>query len=223
MSGSLAGIRPNTLPNRQPAWLRFLAKLVSVVFHPLFISTYVMAFLVFIHPIAFAGVDHPSPPFRLFNVFYCTAFFPGFTVFLLWQLRLFVGSMQLRTPKERIIPYLAAMIFYWWTWDVQKNLPGSPPLAVKFLLGAFLSVCGAWFCNIYCKVSMHAIAVGSALVFFILFSFHDGYASGSYLAMAFLAAGMVCTARFLVSDHTPFEVYLGLFVGMLAQVIAWQF
>jgi hypothetical protein len=209
--------------NKQPQWLVLLARLVSFVFHPLFICCYVMAFLIFVHPAAFTGFDHRTRVQRLLTVVFNDTFYPGFAVFILWRLHLFTDSIHLRTSKERIIPYLIAMICYFWTWNVFKHLSDSPPIAVKFLLGSFLAVCGAWFCNIYCKISMHTIAVGSVLAFFILFSFQDAYASGSYLAVVFLVTGAVCTARFLASDHSPFEIYLGLFVGMLAQVVAWQF
>ncbi len=224
MPGVLPRVRTHRLSdNKQPAWLVLFARLVSFVFHPLFICCYVMAFLIFVHPAAFTGFEHITRVQRFLTVFFNDTVYPGFSVFLLWRLHLFTDSIQLRTPKERIIPYLIAMICYFWTWDVYKNLPDSPPIAVKFLLGSFLAVCGAWFCNIYCKVSMHAIAVGSVLLFFILFSFQDPYASGTYLAVPFLVAGAVLTARFLVSDHSPFEIYLGLFAGMLAQGIAWLF
>lgn len=202
--------------------LRFLAQLISVVFHPLFISSYVMGFLIFIHPSAFMGFDHRVKVFRFINIFACNALFPAFSVFLLWRLK-FVHSVILRTAKERIWLYLIAMIFYWWTWNVYKNLPDSPPAAVHFLLGAFLAVCGAWMCNIYFKISMHAIAMGGALMFFFLYSFSDPYASGLYLSLTLLATGLVCTARFLCSDHTPFEIWSGLFVGLAAQWVAWQF
>ncbi|MHA4809244.1 hypothetical protein ACX0G9_14125 [Flavitalea flava] len=202
--------------------LRFLAQVVSFLFHPLFISSYVMGFLIFFHPYAFAGFEHKVKVFRFINIFFFNALFPLFAVFLLWRLQ-FIDSVFLRTSKERIWLYLIAMIFYWWTWNVYKNLPDSPPVAVHFLLGAFLAVCGAWFCNIYYKISMHAIAVGGALMFFFLYSFADNYASGLYLSVAFLVTGLVCTARFLCSDHTSFELYSGLVIGFLAQWIAWQF
>ncbi len=223
--------RQNTMPRmnihrpsvRPPALILFFARLISWIFHPLFISCYVMGFLIFIHPSAFLGFDHRLKVFRFLNIFLCNVFLPGFTVFLLWRLKLFVDSIQLRTPKERIIPYLACMIFYWWSWNVFKNLPDSPPVAVKFLLGSFLAVCGAWFCNIYWKISMHAVAAGGASLFFTLFSFQDGYASGTYLAIPFLATGLICTSRFLISDHTPFEIWSGLIIGMLAMWAGWSF
>ena len=39
------------------------------------------------------------------------------------------------------------------------------------------------------------------------------------LAAVLLLTGLVCTARLIVSDHTPREIYLGLLVGMLCQFV----
>ncbi len=209
-----------------PASLRLLAHVISYVFHPIFISAYVIGFLIFFHPYAFAGVDPTIKVFRFLNIFVYNSLFPLFAVFLLWRLQLGVQSMQLRTMKERIIPYTIAMIFYWWTWHVYANLPDIPPIppvAIHFLLGAFLGVCGAWIFNIYFKISMHAIAVGGLTMFFFLFSFQDTYASGLYLSVVVLITGAVCTARLVLSDHSPFEVWAGLITGLLLQWIAWQF
>lgn len=217
----------HTVPSTPPPppagrFLRFWAHFLSYVFHPLFISSYVMAFLIFFHPMAFAEFDHQTRIFRFLSILFSNVLFPAFSVFLLWRLK-FIQSILLRTEKERILPYLIAMFFYWWTWDVFKNLPGIPVSAVHFLLGSFLAICGAWMANIYFKISMHAIAMGSALMFFFLFSFTDNYASGLYLSLVLLVTGLVCSARLVLSAHSNFEIWSGLFIGILAQVIAWQF
>jgi len=201
---------------------RFFAHFFSIVFHPLFVSAYVMGFLIFFHPYAFAGFDQRTHVLRFLHILLFNALFPAFAVFLLWRLK-FIDSVLLRTEKERIIPYMIAMIFYWWSWNVFKHLPDSPEVCIHFLLGAFLSVCGAWIANIYFRISMHAVAMGGALMFFFLFSFTDAYASGLYLSLALITTGLVCTSRLVLSAHTSFQVWSGLFVGMLAQYIAWQF
>ena len=146
-----------------------------------------------------------------------------FAIFIMSRLKLFLNSITANSAKERIIPYLITMIFYWWPWNVFRNLPDSPPVATKFLLGSFLAVCGAFFCNIFFKISIHATAMGGLLMFFLLFSFHDSYASGLYLTLAILVTGIVLTSRYIVSDHSSIEIYSGLLVGMLSQIIAWQF
>src|ERR1700730_13812344 len=169
----------------QPQVLRLLAQFFSYIFHPLFLTSYVMAFLIFVHPYAFTGFDHTTKVLRFLTIFIFTALFPAFAVFLLWRLKLFVHSIHLHTVKERIIPYLIAMIFYWWTWNVFRNQDNTPG-AIHFFLASFLAVCGAWMCNIYFKISMHTVAMGGAMMFFLLFSAQDDYASGLYLSLAVL-------------------------------------
>jgi hypothetical protein len=198
------------------------AHLVSYIFHPLFINAYVMAFLIFFHPYAFAGFDHSTKVFRFLNVVFCCTFLPAFSVFLMWRLRL-ISSIMLRTEKDRMIPYIVAMTFYWWCWDVFKNLSDIPATAVHFLFGSFLAICGGWICNIFYKISMHAMAMGGALMFFCLFGFHDQFGSGLYIAIALLLTGIVCTSRLILAEHSPFDVWSGLFVGLLTQYIAWFF
>lgn len=222
MSNANPALTAASQPNGTGPVLRFFAHLLSYIFHPLFITSYIMCFLIFFHPYAFTGFDQRTKVLRLINIVLCNAFFPIFATLLL-KLLGFISSMHLRTEKERIIPYIIAMIFYWWTWNVYKHLPDTPDIAIRFLLGAFLALCGGWLCNIYFKISMHSLAMGGAVMFFLLFSFTDNYASGLYLTIAVIAAGLVTSARLLTGDHRPFEVYSGLFIGALGQYIAWQF
>lgn len=204
---------------REPLPVRVLANFVSYIFHPLFIPSLVMAFLLYVHPYAFAGFDERMKMLRLLSVIVSTVLLPAFSIFLLWKLD-FIRTIFLRTQKERIIPYAIALIFYFWVWYVFNNLSDSPPAAKQFLLGVFLAVCGAWMANIWFKVSMHGIGVGGMLAFFLLQSFASPSVGGVYLSIAVVIAGMVCTARFIVGGHTRWEVYAGLAIGMLAQVVA---
>jgi hypothetical protein len=225
-NNTIAG-HPHTEDTQASPALRGVAHVISYIFHPLFISVYVMGFLIFFHPYAFAGFDTRTKVFRFINIVFCDTFLPLFAVFLMWRLKL-IPSMFLRTQKDRMIPYIVAMTFYWWTWIVFKNISDKdqlkiPDTAIHFLLGAFLAICGGWICNIFFKISMHALAMGGALLFFFIFAFNDQYASGLYISLALLFTGLVCTSRLILSEHNGFEVWSGLFVGILAQLIAWQF
>lgn len=205
---------------RQPAAIRFLAHLFSYVFHPVLIASYVTAFLVFLHPLAFAGYDFRDRVMVLAAVFFSSSFLPAFAVFLMERLG-FVSSVFLRTQRERIIPYAAAIIFYFWIWYVFRNQYRTPVFFVQFLLGSFLGVCSAWMWNIRLKVSMHATAVGGMVMFFLLQILSGGETTGQYLAIALLIAGIVCTSRLIVSDHSRTEIYLGFFTGVACQLVAW--
>ncbi len=212
----------NSPGQTQPIFARVMAQVVSYIFHPLFIPAYVMAFLLYVHPYAFIGFDDRMKMLRLASVIVSTALLPAFSVFLLWRLD-FTKSIHLRTQRERIIPYAIAMIFYFWVWYVFKNLSDTPLAAKQFLLGVFLAVCGAWMANIWFKVSMHSIAVGGVLAFFVMQALTNPSIGGVYLSIAIFLTGLVCTARFIVSDHTRGEIYGGLLIGILAQLVAVVF
>jgi hypothetical protein len=160
--------------------------------------------------------------FRLISVVFSTAFLPALSVFLMWRLKLVITSLQLRTQQERIIPYLVAMIMYFWCWYVWKN-KDSPPEMVLFLLGAFLSVCAAWLLNIPMRVSMHTTSMGALLTFFLILALRDPAFNGVYLSVAILIAGLVCTSRLIVSHHTTTEIYIGLLAGAVSQLVALNF
>src|SRR5438874_12977791 len=73
----------------QPFYLRIIAKIISYIFHPLFIPTYIFLWLVLRFPFEFADITPMGLFFRKITVFWMTAFFPAFSVFLLWRLKLF--------------------------------------------------------------------------------------------------------------------------------------
>ncbi|HEX6181692.1 MAG TPA: hypothetical protein VFZ47_10630 [Chitinophagaceae bacterium] len=217
------GLGKQTSPSRgESKYVRALAHFVSYIFHPLFIPVYVAAFLIYIHPFAFAGVPDRLRLLRFLAVFVSATLLPAFSVFLMWRLG-FINSIFLRTQKERIIPYSVAMIFYFWIWYVYKNLNDSPLQIKEFLLGSFLAVCGAWLANIVNKVSMHGTAVGGLLGFMLIHGWTDPSIGGAYMSVALVITGMVCTARLMVSDHSAKEVYGGLVIGILTQAIAIYF
>lgn len=208
--------------SQEPLPVRVAAHVVSYIFHPLFIPLYVMAYLLFIHPLAFAGMEPRMKVLRLLAVTVSATLLPAFSVFLLWRLD-FIKSIYLRTQKERIIPYAIAIIFYFWIWYVFHNLRDSPEASKEFLLGVFLAVCGAWMANIVNKVSMHGTAVGGMLAFFLLRGWADPDVTGSYISIAMVITGMVCTARLILGTHSRAEVYGGLAIGALAQWVAVYF
>ena len=181
-----------------------MGRFFSYVFHPLFIPLYVAAYLIFLHPYLFAVFPEKQKIIILISVASQTILFPALTVFLLWRLG-FADSIFLRTQKERIIPYVATNIFFFWAFYVSKNR--FPDEMTFFFLGIFLSSAAGLMANNYFKVSMHAIGVGGSAAFMILLGMVNAETGGLPLAIAVSVAGIVCTSRLLVSDHHPMEIY----------------
>lgn len=207
---------------KQPTLLRVIAKIFSYVFHPLFIPTFVFIWLTIQFPFTFAGITPVNLFLRKITVFWMTAFFPAFGTFLCWRLG-FIDSIYLRTQKERIIPYVISMFFYWWMWYLSRSPNFSDqPIVLKFLfLSMGLATVAGLIFNSFFKISMHAMGAGGALTLILLTAFIYQTYLGVDISLALIIAGLVCTARLLLGQHNNFEIYAGFITGILCQLIAY--
>ena len=205
--------------NNYPAPVRFFAHLFSYIFHPLFIPLYVTFFLVFIHTTYFVGFDTREKIWLLIRVSYSMIFFPLVTVLLLKGLG-FIDSVFLKTQRDRIIPYIASGIFFFWAYLVFRNQPEIPTILTSFTFAVFISSSAALMANIYFKISMHAIGLGGVLGLFIIIMQQNNMLMTVPLSVAFFLTGLVCTSRMIVSDHQPKEIYAGLIMGIVCQLAA---
>ena len=202
--------------------LRSAARIISYIFHPLFIPVYVSWFLVYLQPYLFSSFNKWDKALVIFRFFVMYTLFPLITVLLAKGLG-FVSSIQLKTQRERIIPYIACGMYYFWMWYVLHNQPEFPTPVVALTFAIFLASSLGLLANIYMKISMHTIGMGVMVTFIILLAFTQDTSFGIYIAIALFIAGVVCTARMIASDHTQWEIYGGFFVGVVSQLIAWNF
>jgi hypothetical protein len=215
-------LQARSLKEKQPAPLRIAAKIISYIFHPLFIPVY----------LSWLAVESQSFLFGVFSEWEKAIFIARFGVMyimfplvsvLLMKALGFVSSIHLNTQKDRIIPYVVCMIYYWWMWYVLHNQPEYPKQFVILSFAIFLASIGGLMANINIKISMHAIGAGVMAAFVMLLGFSQDINFGIYISISILLAGIICTARFIDSDHTAKEIYVGLLVGILALVLAVKF
>ena len=199
---------------------RALAQAVSVIFHPLFIPGLLVVLLLTFHQETRFAMTGGLRIRFLAMVLINTVLFPGLVVFLLWRLG-FIKSIQLHTTRERIIPLVVSLIFYFWAWHVARNLDYVTDILEVWLLGVFVSSCAAMFCNIFFKISLHTLAAGSLATFHICASLSYEDWAFNFLFASLLVAGLVGTARLIKQAHEPGEVYAGYLAGAICQVAAW--
>lgn len=211
-------VRNNNFPP-QPAAVRLVAKIISYIFHPVFVPMYIVLFMVYVHPWIFAGFSEMDKSRTVIMSALMYTFFPIVTVLLLKALK-FINTFNLTTQKDRIIPLIACGIWYWWLWNVWRNLPEYPQSAIQLTLAIWISAILGLMANIIMKVSLHAISMGVMLTFILFLAFTQSLNFGIYLSVALLITGLVCTARFIASDHEPKEIYGGLVVGAVSMLAA---
>ena len=208
-------------PGFQPrnSVIRLVAKIISYVFHPLFVPVYIAWFLISVQPYMFGSFTTTEKMITVLRFFIMYSFFPLVTVLLAKALG-FLDSIFLKTQKERVIPYIACGIYYFWMCYVLRNQDQFSKEVVQLSMAIFIASSIGLIVNIYMKVSMHAISVGILLAFMVLLAMTQPGNYTVYLSISFLMAGLVCTSRLILSDHTPNEIYIGLLVGCLSQWLA---
>lgn len=199
--------------------LKGMAHIFSFLFHPLFIPFYLAYFLIYVHPYLFVGFSAEQKIQTLFILGLNVLFFPLLSVLLLKRVG-FIESLMLRTQKDRIIPYIACGIFFFWTYTVFKQQPRYPLALTAYLLGLFLASSVALLANIYIKVSMHAIGLGGWIGLFLYLMKSNSMLMTWPIALLLLITGLTCSFRLFLKSHRPIDIYVGLLIGLGCQLVA---
>ncbi|MBX6380550.1 hypothetical protein BXY57_0100 [Thermoflavifilum aggregans] len=199
--------------------LRAAAMVVSFIFHPLWVPFAVSEFLLWVHRYELPQLDAYTH-FRVMSSICVNTLILPLGTLLLLKATGFVQSIQLHSRQERIVPYMAIMIFYWWVYRVFAFDQAFPQVLKPFLLGNFIAIILVFLCNIFFKISAHATAAGSILAVMILLS-RDPYLNPALPVMgAVLLSGLVLTSRLILNAHQPLEVYTGYAAGFISQMLA---
>lgn len=194
--------------------MKRISNILSYLFHPLLIPTWMVLLLVYSNPYLFAG---QPVKILVLNVFFQTFAMPFIAIAMAVKLKL-VGSIEMESNKQRIVPLIITIIFYMWFYQVAKAAH-YPVVYNVFILGADISLCLAFFINVFRKLSLHMVGMSGALVammFWLLLSQTD--ISYIFLLMVVLT-GAVATARMYLGAHTLQEIYSGFVIGMFGQVL----
>ena len=114
--------------------MRFTAKFISVIFHPLLILTYMLILLLAVNPYLF-GVNslREKESIKLvLTVMFSTFLIPAFAIFIMWRLKL-ITSIEMRDKQDRIGPFIVSGIFYLWVFRSvleDSNIPTAFLIAV---------------------------------------------------------------------------------------------
>ena len=218
--------------------LRLLAQLISIIFHPLLIVTYMLVLLMLVNPYLFgvSNIGDQSSKLLILQIFLSTFFIPGVAVAML-RFTGMIRSFQMESKQERIGPYVITGILYLWMFRNFLDNPSIPTAFTSFLLGATIALFFAFFINIFSKISAHAVGVGGLLgmvvITMLLFSYDTftilsprgtmEISMSTVLLITILVAGLVGTARLALQAHEPMDLYGGYLVGFASQFMALRF
>jgi PAP2 superfamily len=210
-------------PGTESKPLRFLANVVSVICHPVFFPIVMAYVLYLLEPAAFMGASTKQLGLWFISIAVTAVFFPLFSIALMKPLG-FIASFHMKTARERTIPLMSTMIFYFWVTHVFNNIPNNPPLALKvLLLGNFWGIIAIFMINIFTKISMHTATAGAMIGIIIVLAMSSTANMTVPLLVSIVIAGIIGTARMLLGAHERGDIWLGYIIGVLVQLGAYLY
>jgi hypothetical protein len=190
-----------------------LARMISYVFHPLMIPSYVLLLLLNLD--SFLSYTLPvSYKITLVGVvLLTTVLFPLFLTWMLYRLRI-ISTVFMTSKEERIFPILAISVFYYVTYFLLRGIHLSTIFSY-YMLGATLLAILSLVVNFYRKISLHMIGAGSFTGLFLGLSLKFGINLNTEICSGILLAGIIGFARLKSNAHQPAEIYSGFLMGVV--------
>ncbi len=152
------------------------------------------------------------------GVVYCfTILMPTLTIFLFRKLNGFTPD-DLNERRHRYVPFLLTMLSYVCCLLLMRRL-NIPWYMTGIILSALLVMFVCVLFNLRWKLSEHMAGAGAIVGGLLAFSALFGYNPVWWLCLFILIAGILGTARLILSHHTLGEVLGGFAVGMVCALL----
>ena len=196
-----------------------LAKIISVVFHPLLITTYIFGGVLICMPLTLSF--SPSLSWKFLSMIFMTTFLIPFAGIVVLKFTRTISKLEMDDKKERFFPFLFISIFYGVTtylfWDKFR----FPPLVINILISVSISLVILTAITLFWKISAHALAISGAAGIFVALLFGVEPTFVHYaVVVAFLLTGVVGSARLRLNAHTDQQVWIGYLIGFLVNFIS---
>ena len=198
-----------------------LAIALSVVFHPLIITTYLFILLFLIAPdlVGVSGLELPAIGSLLFLLFLNTFIAPAVIVYYFKKMGM-ITSYHVDDVNERRIPYLACTIIYalatyLFGWQLDPIAALAPQISV-ILASVTFSLVLVTCISFFWKISAHATGIGGLLGLLsgLIIRFDESKLVLPLIA-AILIGGWLLSARLSLNAHNPAQIIAGLFCGII--------
>jgi hypothetical protein len=190
--------------------LNQLAKIITVVFHPLLMPAYGMA-IIFSAPTLFGYLPFNVKKLLLLIILVNNILLP-LSLLPFFLHRNIITSWNISERKERNIPLIIITLLYCATSYIIFRFPIPVFLKSYVFATAFLSLI-VTFINFWWKISLHAAGAGALIGLVLFLSIRMLTPLDWYLIAVIVAGGLVLSARLKLNLHNPQQVWLGLFTG----------
>jgi len=193
-----------------------LAKIVSVVFHPLFMPLYGLAILM--SAPTFLRYLPVEAKRILFMVVTINNVFIPLSLLPFLRYRNIISSYHISDRRERIIPLLTASILYCTTSFIVFRFQ-VPFFLKSFIFATSVVAIVLSMINFWWKISIHAAGAGALTATVIALAFRMHTPLTFYLLAVILVSGVILSARLKLNSHNPAQVWTGFLTGLIGIIL----
>lgn len=197
-------------------WIIKFAKVLSIVFHPLWMPLLIFLFVRKIDPYYIAPHEADQFVFLLLGI---NIVAPALSMLVMIRYGM-LSSIDLRDRKERFGPYLLVIFYYVLSFFVLKwKVDHLPETVFRFLEAVILSLVASLTINMFWKISVHMLAQGG--VFGTLIGLNAVHPNVDQLWPMFSVAmaGLTAYSRLKLEAHSHGQVYAGFCLGTLINAL----
>lgn len=194
-------------------------KLISYIFHPLFVPI--------AGTLAYFAITPKYSPLELQSgnilpILILTVVIPIIFYLILLNLGI-VSSIFIPSYRQRIYPLIIHIVLL--LLIVLKILPNNYIAELYyFFIGLIISALATLFLLILkLKVSLHLMGMGSLFIYLVCLSIHFEKNIIIGLSLFTLATGLVATSRLYLKAHSKPELLIGFFIGLISQLLTVRF
>ncbi len=189
-----------------------LARVISIIFHPLLIPVYGMA-IIFSAPTLYTYIPFEVKRLIVLIVLVNNVLLPLSLIPFFVHSRM-IGSWSMNERQDRVIPLIINTTLYIVTTYILFRFTVPHFLKSYVLAVASLSLISTLI-NLKWKISLHSIGAGLLLSLVLMFSIRMYTPLIWYIIPSVIAAGFVLSSRLKLNISTPWQVWCGFFTGII--------
>jgi len=189
-----------------------LAKIISVVFHPVFMPLY--GLIILLSAPTFLGYLPAEIKRIMFLVVLVNNVFLPLALIWFFRFRNLISTYKIEDRRERTIPLLTASILYCTTSFIVFNYQ-IPFFLKSFIFATSVVSIIVSMINFWWKISIHAVGAGALTATVFVLSLKMYTPLTWYLAAVILTGGLVLSSRLRLNSHNPSQVWIGFLTGLL--------
>ena len=199
--------------------MRLFQKVISYIFHPLLIPIAGTLAYFLITP-KYSPLELQSG--NILPIFILTVIIPIITFLILKNIG-YVSSIQLPTIQERKYPMYINLVLLFMV--VYKVIPNNYIIELYYYFVGLIAATFATLVLLLFKVksSMHLLGMGSLFMFLTNLSIHFEINITLALSLFIFAIGLVATSRLYLKAHSKAEVFIGLCIGLISQLLTVKY